>query len=150
MAGLVPFNRKRPLFPVSTGRFDDFFHMMDDFFNENSPFNKGLVNQSFKVDVRESDNQYCVEAELPGVKKEEIRLDLEDGRLTIAVAREESTSEEKGNYIHRERRMGTMQRVLYLEDAMSEGIKAAFHDGVLEITVPRTTQPVKKTQIDIE
>ena len=138
------------MFPATTGRFDDFFNMMDNFFNEGSPLNKGLVNQSFKVDVRESDTQYCVEAELPGVKKEEIRLDLEDGRLTIAVTREESTSEEKGNYIHRERRMGTMQRVLYLEDAVSEGIKAVFQDGVLEITVPKTTQPAKKTRIDIE
>ncbi|MBP7401035.1 MAG: Hsp20/alpha crystallin family protein [Clostridia bacterium] len=150
MAGLVPFNRRRPMFPFTNNRFDDFLHVMDDFFNDASPFHRTLATQNFKVDVRETENQYCVEAELPGVKKEEIRLDLEDGRLTIAVEHEETNEETKGDYIHRERRFGTMQRSLILEDAVQEGIKATFKDGVLEITVPRSEQAKKKTRIDID
>lgn len=150
MAGLVPFNRRRSLLPQSNGRFDDFFSVMDDFFNETSPFRRSLVNQSFKLDVRENDNQYCVEAELPGVKKEEIQLELEDGRLTISVQRDETSEETKGNYIHRERRVGSMQRCLYLDGAVAEDVKASFKDGILEITVPKTAASEKKTNIEIE
>lgn len=150
MAGLVPFNRRRPMFPFSGNRVDDFIHVMDDFFNETSPFHGSLVNQSFKVDVRESENQYCVEAELPGVKKEEINLELEDGRLTISVQHEESSEETKGDYIHRERRFGSLRRSLLLDNAVSEGIKATFNDGILEIQIPKAPRADRKTRIEIE
>ncbi len=150
MAGLVPFGRRRPMLPLSNTRYDDFFQVMDDFFNDASPFRRNPANQSFKLDVRENEQQYCVEAELTGVNKDEIRLDLDEGRLTIAVQREETSEESKGNYIHRERRFGTMQRSLYLGDVDRDAVKATFKDGLLEITIPKAAQPEKKTTIEIE
>jgi HSP20 family protein len=105
---------------------------MDGFFGDLSPMQGGIVNQNFKVDVRESETQFCVEADLPGVKKEEIQVDIDDGHLTISVTREEHTEEEKGSFVHRERRSGTMQRMLFLESAASSGTTARFVDGALD------------------
>ncbi len=150
MAGLVPFNRRRSMLPFSNNRFDDFFQVMDDFFNDASALRRNPAHQSFKLDIRENEQQYCVEAELTGVNKDEIRLDLDEGRLTIAVQREATSEESKGNYIHRERRFGTMQRSVYLGDVDRDAVKATFKDGLLEIAVPKATHPEKKTAIEIE
>jgi HSP20 family protein len=86
----------------------------------------------------ENEREYCIEAELPGVTKEEINLQLkDDGRLTIAAEREENIQEDKKNYVHRERRYSSMQRTIYLRDAKTEGVKAKLQDGVLKIIVPK-------------
>jgi len=60
--------------------------------------------------VQQNDNEYLIEAELPGVNKDEIGVDLNDGRLNISVKREENINEEKKNYIHRESRFASMSR----------------------------------------
>ncbi|KOA18643.1 hypothetical protein CLHOM_29270 [Clostridium homopropionicum DSM 5847] len=70
MAGLVPFNKKKGDL-LNTG-FKDFYNMLDDFFTDNWPSRRSLERDTFKVDVQEKDNEYLIEAELPGVKKEEV------------------------------------------------------------------------------
>lgn len=134
MSRLVPFNR----WGLRRNDFEDFYNMLDDFFSDTWWPVRNLARDTFKLDIQENEREYCVEAELPGVTKEQINLQLkDDGRLTIAVEREENIQEDKKNYVHRERRYSSMQRSIYLRDAKTEGVKAKLQDGVLKITVPK-------------
>lgn len=147
MSGLVPFNKKRDLLNTN---FGDFSNMVDDFFSESFPFGRNLEKDTFKLDVQEKENEYLVEAELPGVKKEEINLELNDGRLTITIKREEKVEEEKKNYIHKERRSSSMSRSVYLSDTKTDGVKAALNEGVLTITVPKEPKQKSTNKINID
>lgn len=149
MAGLIPFNKRNS--DVKQHGFEDFYNMLDDFFNESWPSSgRSLLGDTFKVDVRDSGNEYMIEAELPGVKKEEISLDLNEGRLTVSVKREENIEKTEKNYIHKERRYGSMQRSIYLADANCEGISAKLDEGLLKITVPKVTKADHSRRIEIE
>jgi len=145
MAGLIPYNRRRT--NLSSGSM---FNMMDDFFSDAWPFGRSLMNDTFKVDVHESDKAYTIEAEMPGVKKEEINLELNDGRLTISVERSEEVEKDKDSYIHRERRYSSMQRSLYLNDAVGEDVDAKLSDGVLKVVVPKKVKSETTKKIDIK
>jgi len=147
MAGLVPFKRNAGL--VNT-RFPDFYGMLDDFFGDSWPPGKTLSQDTFKIDVQDNENEYVIEAELPGAKKEEVNVEMNDGRLTIFVRREEMVNEEQKNYIHKERRYCSMSRGIYLVDAQSEGIKAKLDNGVLSITVPKQDKTQSKSKVEIE
>ena len=149
MAGLVPFNRRRKDL-MSTG-FDDFQNMLDDFFAEDWSRPRSLMKDTFKIDVKEDEKEYMVEAELPGVKKEDLSLSIEDGRLCISVNKEEvKEDKDEKNYIHRERRYTSMQRNVFLAEAADEGIKAKLEEGVLIITLPKKVQKDKSRAIEIE
>lgn len=108
------------------------------------------ADRVMKTDVHEHDDQYEVDIDLPGFKKEEIHLALENGYLTVGaskgVDKEEKTR--KGKLIRQERYTGSMQRSFYVGEGLSEeDIKARFEDGVLKLTVPKKTPalPEKKT-----
>ncbi|MBP6491702.1 MAG: Hsp20/alpha crystallin family protein [Clostridia bacterium] len=148
MTGLVPFNRKNTGV-LSTG-FEDFHNMLDDFFSDNWSPRRNLERDTFKINVQQNEADYLIEAELPGVSKEEVTLDLNEGRLNISVKREENINEEKKNYIHRESRSCSMSRSVYLADADSKGITAKLDNGMLRITVPRQAKEVKTEKIEIE
>lgn len=148
MTGLVPFNRKNTGLR-STG-FDDFYNMLDDFFSDTWSPRRTFERDTFKINVQQNDTEYLIEAELPGVNKEEIDVDLNDGRLNISVKREEAINEEKKNYIHKESRYCSMSRSVYLADADPKGIKAKLDNGVLNITVPRQEKAAKIEKVQIE
>ncbi len=148
MPGLVPFNRNYPNI-LSTG-FGDFYNMLDDFFSDSLPLRRTLINDTFKVDVQENEKSYVVEAELPGVQKNEIGLSVEEGRLQISVKREEETEDKKSNYLHRERRFTSMSRNIYLGDADGSGIKAQLDNGVLCIVVPKKEKEESVLKIEVE
>jgi HSP20 family protein len=148
MASLIPFNRNR--LSIRPSGFEDFHNMIDDFFNEPWQPMRSLLNDTFKVDVIEKDGSYEIDAELPGVKKEEISLDLNEGRLSISVSHEDVVEEEKRNYIHKERRSTSMSRSIYLKDADRESIKAKLEDGLLTITVGKKAREEKTNRIEIE
>jgi len=147
MAGLVPFNRNRSLRPAG---WDGFYNMLDDFFNDTGLTRRSLWSDTFKVDVAETESEYAVEAELPGVKKEEVDVAFNDGRLAISVKREEKKEEENKNYIHKERRYSSMQRSIYLADAAPEGVQARMEDGVLKIVVPKQPKVEDTHKIEIQ
>ena len=147
MNSLVPFNRNSNL---SKFGFNGFYNMLDDFFSDTWPLRRNLTRDTFKVDVQENKNEYYIEAELPGVKKEEVNLEIIDNKLSIIVKREENINEEKKNYIHRERRYSSMQRSIYLADVQAEGIKAKLQDGVLSIIVPKEVKSDRSMRINIE
>ena len=148
MSKLVPFNRRNPSL-LSAG-FEDFHNMLDDFFSDNWWPGRSLARDTFKINVQQNEKDYLIEAELPGVNKDEIDLSLDEGRLTISVNREEQINEEKKNYIHRESRYSSMSRSIYLADAESNGIKAKLENGVLSILVPRQDRANKMQRIEIE
>ncbi len=148
MANLVPSNRRNR--GVATTGFEELYNMLDDFFTDPWLTGKRVSQDSFRVDVQAGEKEYIVEAELPGVKKEEVQLEMSDGNLSITVQRDEKVDDEGKNYIHRERRYSSMSRTIYLGDATSEGIHARLEGGVLHITVPRQPQVENSRRIAIE
>lgn len=148
MAGLIPFNRKRN--DLMNSGFGDFQNMIDDFFADPWPVRRSLAADTFKVDVQDNGNEYVVEAEMPGVQKNDISLSLNDGKLNISVNKEESQEKKEKNYIHREIRHCSMSRNIFLADADSEKIKAKLDDGVLRIIVEKKNTPNNSKFIEIE
>ncbi len=148
MKRLIPFNKKNREENILTAGSKRAFNMIDDFFddalNELSLTKRNLLANSFKIDVQETSNEYLIDAELPGVQKEEINLNLnDDGKLTISIDREESVDEkdEDNNYIHKERYYASMERSLYLTDANPDGeVQARLENGLLNIQVPKIEQ----------
>lgn len=147
MFGLTPFNNN----PIrkSNSFNNDFYDMIDDFFNNSFLPVRNLYNDTFKVDVKESDKDFLVEAELPGISKEDVKLDYNDSRLTINVNHEEKVDEEKDHYIHRERKRTSMQRGIYLKDIVPEEISAQLKDGVLKIVVPKKERSDNTFNIEV-
>lgn len=117
----------------------------------------GNTNKSdvMKTDVKEREDGYQVEIDLPGFKKEDVQATLEDGYLTISATKN-STDEEKndeGKYIRRERFYGNCSRSFYVGDALTqEDITAKFEDGILNLSIPKKTpeKVEKKSYIQIE
>ncbi len=148
MARLIPYNRRKDEL-VNTG-FGDFYNMLDDFFNDDWGTRRSLAHDTFKVDVKEDEKSYSIEAELPGVNKDEVDISLDDGRLQITVTREDKVEEDKKDYIHRERRYCSMQRSLYLADADGTQVKAKLENGELKIDVPKKEKVDTSIKIDVE
>lgn len=148
MARLIPYNRRKDEL-VNTG-FDDFYNMLDDFFNDGWGTRRSLAHDTFKVDVKEDKTSYSVDAELPGVNKDEVNVSLDDGRLQITVTREEKVEGDKKNYIHRERRCCSMQRSMYLPDADGTQVKAKLENGELKIHIPKKEKVDTTVKIDVE
>jgi len=141
MAGysLVPFNPRRGL-----ATNEDFFDLMNHFFSPGA-----MEKAAFRMDIHETDAEYVIEAELPGVQKDEVSIDLTEGRLVIAVTREE-TAKPKKAYLHRERRFSSMSRAVQLSDTDPQGIKAKLEHGVLTVTVKKEAKQDILRKIEIE
>jgi len=93
-----------------------------------------------KTDVHEQDNSYDVDIDLPGFKKDEINLSLDNGYLTVSASKglDKDEKDKKGKIIRQERYAGSMQRSFYVGDALTEeDIKAKFENGVLKLSVPK-------------
>lgn len=127
--------------------FDDW---MDDFpfgkefekemFPEKSPLYGKHAKNMMKTDVRETDDSYEVDIDLPGFKKDEINAKLDNGYLTISAAKglDKDEQDKNGKYIRRERYAGSMSRSFYVgEGVTEEDIKAKYEDGILRLVVPK-------------
>lgn len=148
MAGLVPFNKRGTSLYNNT--FGDFYNMLDDFFNDGFTIRRSLEADTFKIDVAQNEKEYLIEADLPGVKKEEINVEMKEGRLAISVEREEIKDDSTKNYIHKERRYSSMARSIYLAGALGDNVKAKFENGTLSIIVPKDERKESKYKIEIE
>ena len=123
--------------------FDDMFDF-DDFDKEFNRMMRPLYGKHaqnmMKTDVRETDNSYELDIDLPGFKKDEIKVELDNGYLSISAAKGLDKDEEKkdGKYIRRERYAGACQRSFYVgEDITEQDIKAEFKHGILKLFVPK-------------
>lgn len=94
-----------------------------------------------KTDVRETDDSYEVDIDLPGFKKDEVKIQLADGYLTIEAAKgldKDAKDKKSGKYIRRERYAGSMSRSFYVgEDVKQEEIHAKYDNGILKLSVPK-------------
>ena len=132
---------------------DNFFDDWMDDFSRTANVDKQLYGKNagrvMKTDVRETDEGYEVEIDLPGFKKDQISLQLENGYLTISAAKGLDKEEKKdGRVIRQERYSGAMQRTFYVGDGVDhEDVKAKFEDGVLKLDIPKKSAkiPEKKT-----
>ena len=137
------------------GLFDDLMNFSFPRFRDFDDTERKLYGKNaahvMKTDVREHDDQFEVDIDLPGFKKEEIQLNLESGYLTVSAAKalEEQKNNKQGKLIRQERWSGTMQRSFYVgENVTEEDIKAKFEDGVLKLNIPKKEAvriPEKKT-----
>ena len=149
MAGLVPFNRKTNLVNSGAG-FEDFYNMLDDFFAGPLAPSRNLLRDTFKIDIEETEKEYLVTAELPGIKKEEIDLGIDGDNLCISVNRTEEVANENTNFIHRERRSNSMSRRIVLANASLNEIKAKLDEGLLTVSIPKDVKAPTSRKIDIE
>lgn len=139
---LMPFRRREVA--------DPFWGLdwMRDFFTDNWPT---PMNLDFRADIKENENEYVIEAEMPGINKEQITVEFRDQTLSISAEHMDARDEETENYIRRERRKGSMSRSFYVEDINVDEIKASYEDGVLKVLLPKLTPDAPKNhQIPIE
>lgn len=124
-----------------------------DFFED---FSRNLFNDFksnlIKTDIHETDNEYLVEAELPGIPKENIQVTYEDGVLTISGQQQIDTVDEdkKGKLIRSERSSTSLRRQYLLENVKEDEIKASYSDGILKVTLPKDSNKEIKNSIPIE
>ncbi|MEX0722767.1 MAG: Hsp20/alpha crystallin family protein [Gracilimonas sp.] len=130
----------RPSTDLHSKNFSD---ILDEFFNESLNYRKDSFMPS--VDISETENEFEVSVALPGMNKEDINVDLENGRLSISGERK-FESEENGKNFHRvESSFGSFNRSFQLPDTIDENsIEAKYNNGVLNITIAKSEEKVKK------
>lgn len=140
MASMIPYDRyNRALHSILP------FDLLDDFLAAPSE-----VTPGFTMDVEDAGDNYVVSAHLPGVTKDEIDVELNEGRLSISVDKKESDEEKNKNYLHKETHEWKASRGIYLKDAATAGLTAKLSDGVLTINVPKQQEKQNVTKIAID
>ncbi len=132
-----------------TNDYDFFEEAMHDFF---PAFYSGKHSQKYmRTDIKENEDSYLMEVELPGMDKNDIHVDLKDGYLNISVNKtEKNESGKKENYIHRERSF-SCSRSYYVGDIRKEDIKAKYENGILNVTIPKeAAKKAEESRILIE
>ena len=135
MFEMMPFTRSRGV---------DLYHPFRDLEElERSLFSNGGLT-AFKTDIRDTGDAYVLEADLPGMKKEDIHIDIDGERLSISAERSASKEEkdENGGYIRCERSYGSFSRSFDISGIRAGEITAAYEDGVLKLTLPKQTKEV--------
>jgi len=140
MFNLVPFRNNGMIRRRDPWNIDSIF---ESFFND-SIFPAFFSNSDLKVDIKENDREFVIEADIPGANKDEINLEIDENKLTIAVNRNEEIREEQENYIRRERRNSSMARTFAVENIVPEKAKAKFENGVLTITLPKKETEIRR------
>ena len=119
--------------------FDDDFSMFPALTGRNPLYGKHAKNL-MKTDVRETENTYELDIDLPGFKKDEISIDLKDGYLSISAAKglDRDQEDKKGKYIRQERYAGACRRSFFVGEGVEpKDVSAKFEDGILKISLPK-------------
>ena len=134
MFDLMPFDSERVLLRAFDQGEQNVFGEMD------------RTLGGFETDIQDKGDRYVMEAELPGFEKEDIRLSVENGYLTISAEHREEASDDKKQYIRRERKYGSFARSFSIEGVDTEKISAEYKNGVLVIDLPKRTPAVPPSQ----
>ena len=129
------------------------FDLLDEMFRE--PFFTDYESKVMKTDIKEKKDKYLIDLELPGYEKENIKIDVEDGYLTVHAEMDSKNEEkEEGKFVRKERYMVSCSRSFYVgTEVKNEDIKASFKNGILKIEVPKKEEKKEldeKKYIEIE
>ncbi len=139
---LIKYNR--PNADLLSRSFSDF---VDEFFNNTPAFRRDAFMPS--VDISEDETGFDIQVSLPGMKKKDIKVDLDNSRLTISGERKLEKEDEKKNYYRMETAYGTFSRTFHLPDNVDEkSIKATYEDGILNVSIKKDKDKARK-QIEI-
>lgn len=143
MLSMIPYRMLNNLSGARTGWLND------PFFRSFMDMSSGAMN-SFRVDIRERDNSYLLDAELPGIPKDKIQLTVDKDVLTISADIESEKSSQHENYCYSERRAGHVQRSFNLEGIDADAITASYRDGMLYVNLPKAKPIPEKSSRTIE
>lgn len=145
-----PIVRWEPLSGVSRLR-NEMNRLLEDFFGETAEERAPAeVMRVPSVDVIDRENDVMVRAEMPGINKEDIQVQATPEALMIRAEIKKSEEQREQNYIRREVRAGTFQRVIPLPaEIKSAEVKASYHDGILEVTLPKSEQARQRQPVRI-
>lgn len=118
-------------------------------FFDNDWFDSFNLSHSVKTDIRETDDAYIVEAEVPGFDKEQINIDYHNNVLTLSGKEEREEGEkdeETGNYIRRERSVQSFSRQFLIQDVKPDEITAEYKDGLLTVNLPKESPEDRKSR----
>ncbi len=140
MATMIPYNRynrlARSVFP-----FDDVIDTLM------SPV---ATAADFKMDVEDAGDAYVISAHIPGVSRDQIDVELNEGRLSISVDKKDSDEQKAKNFLQRESYEYSCTRGVFLKDAATSGLSAKLADGILTVTVPKQDEKANVTKICID
>ena len=140
MASMVPYRSVFGIRPTSL--FDALDDMMD--------FAPSSSTRAFPMDVEDKGEGYEVKAYLAGVNKDDIDVELNEGRLSISVKVEEKEEDKGKNFLQKEFTSFSATRGIYLKDASIEGLSARYADGVLTVAVPKIVEKKNVTKVAID
>ena len=120
------------MLPKKNYYLNDYFDIFNNTYNKEKEY--------MKTDIYEKDNKYILETELPGIKKENIKINYENGYLTISASKN-SLSNNPNTYIRRERLYGEIKRSFYIGIKKATDIKATYKEGILTISFPKQDLP---------
>ena len=133
MYSLLPFGR------YSNNSLNSLF---DEFERSFFPVDRSQM-PAFRTDIKDEGDHFLLEADLPGFRKEDIDLHLQDGLLTITAKHDETVEnkDEGGKYVCRERRVGSFTRSFNVSGIQEDAISASYENGVLKLTLPKQGEP---------
>lgn len=140
---LVRYNQLDPQVPAS------FSGMLDRFFNDS--FGAALKQFNPAVDIAEDEKSYEIQVAVPGVKKQDFKIDLIDGKLTISGERKMEEKKEGKNFHSLETQYGSFSRSFFIpEDVKEDKVGATYEDGLLKLTLPKKEKKVSKASIEVK
>lgn len=134
MFGLTPYTRN--FYVASYDPFKEMEEFERRFFGQRTP--------ALKTDIRETENAYILEADLPGFAREDVRAEIKNGYLTIRAERSSESKNEGESYLRRERTSGVFTRTFDLEGIDAEAITASFKNGVLTMELPKAKEKAER------
>jgi len=149
MTQLVRFNT--PAFPNREEFLTPFSSLFDDFFNQSFPsLDVGFLGKTAypKVDIIDEPDQVVINAEIPGLKKEQVTVELEKGILRIRGEKKEEIENKKRNYVHKELKHSSFCRSFTVgENVNTESVNAKYEDGILEVILKKVQSVPEKDEI---
>ena len=107
-------------------------------------------DSKMKCDIYESEGKYHIEMDIPGFRKDEIKIECNKGNIVITAEKSDEQKDEDKKYLRRERVYGKYQRSFYLGDIVEDEIEASFDNGILHIVVPKLEEKETKKYIEVK
>ena len=140
---LVRYNQLEPQIPST------FSGMLDRFFNES--IGASIKQFSPAVDIAEDEKSYEIHVAVPGMKKSDFKIDLQDGKLTLSGERKMEEKKEGKNFHSIETHYGAFRRSFFLpDDVLDEQVAASYEEGLLKIVLPKREKKVNKSTIEVK